>query len=464
LKKIQLSKKAISSIAITSIVLTLIAGAAITGTLLALNFRANDVEYITYQEALDIASAIPEVATFIQENDIDSVTANRVDAVWKVEFFATGFNYTGDPYYWMNYAYVEINAINGEVIYYIVQSPQEPNLTEVQVLNTVLAIPEIGHWFIWNPDANPTLMYDGYELWYVNIYANYTLGYAMAIVSDLNNTVLWYELYDPANDAIHTEAEIITIVETLPEVQTWIVNNPTYDRYVSYRVIWEEINTTESKISKENLESSVLNATGGTWYVDYYSRTSADFIKVRVDDVTGEVISIDTVIVPQLTEAEAIAYASAVPDVADYLENKTIYISIEFNEYYGYWYIQFHNDIIYDEYAYVEVADPSGEILYYEIHDMPDPINTPQWAIDIVLAVEEVQLWIEVIENYTTHATFHDGKWFVDIVYIYVNGTGDFPSTIFAYEAIVDDLTGEILHLLGRELMLPCCSMEVKTA
>ncbi|MHA1501457.1 MAG: hypothetical protein ACTSSB_06370 [Candidatus Heimdallarchaeota archaeon] len=88
MKKIKLSKKAISSLAITSIVVSLIVGAAVTGTFLALNFNGKDVEYITYQEAIDIASAIPEVATFLEENDIDSVTANRVDAVWVVEFFA----------------------------------------------------------------------------------------------------------------------------------------------------------------------------------------------------------------------------------------------------------------------------------------------------------------------------------------------------------------------------------------
>jgi len=439
MKKINLSKKAISSLAITSIVVSLIVGAAVTGTFLALNFNGQDVEYITYQEALDIANAIPEVATFLEENDIDSVTAN-------------------------SYAYVEINAINGEIIYYIVQAPREPTLTEIHVLNTVLAIPEIGLWFVWTPDAIPSVWYDGYELWHVNIFANSTLSYTMAIVSDLNDTVLWYELYDPVHDAIHSEAEIIAIVEAQPDVQTWIANNPSYDRHISYRATWEEINDTLLVASKENFESDYYNKTGGIWYVNYDSTTSANFLKVRVDDVTGEVISIETIKIPQLTEVEAIAFASAVPEVADYIENKSIDINIEFNEYYSYWYILFRNDHIYDEYYYVEVADPSGEILSVEFFDMPDPINTPQWAIDIVLAVEEVQLWIDVVENYTTHATYNEGKWFVDIVAIYINGTGEFPSSIFAYEATIDDLTGEILHLLGRELMPPSCSLEVKIA
>ena len=129
MKTKQLPKKAVSSLAITSFIITLIAGAVVTGTLLAVNMSDKDADTITYQEAIDIASSIPEVATFIQENDINSVSANRENDVWIVEFFAENFDYTFGNYYWMNYAHVENNANNGEVIYFIVQSSSEPILT-----------------------------------------------------------------------------------------------------------------------------------------------------------------------------------------------------------------------------------------------------------------------------------------------------------------------------------------------
>ena len=460
MKTKQLPKKAVSSLAITSFIITLIAGAVVTGTLLAVNMSDKDADTITYQEAIDIASSIPEVATFIQENDINSVSANRENDVWIVEFFAENFDYTFGNYYWMNYAYVEINANNGEVIYFIVQSSSEPNLTEQEAINILLDIPEVGDWVDLHGDIFPIAWYDGYELWYVYLFSNATPCYVMSIVSDWNSSVLWYEIFDPLSDAIHTEAEIIAIVEALPEVQDWVSRNPNYERYIYFISTGQDNGTiwsTSEELCKNILEGENFNTTGGIWYVDYYSTTSADFISIIIDDVTGEVISISTMIVPELTEAEVIAIASTIPEVASFLENITYSIFIEFNEYYGYWYIFFWNDHIYEEYAYVEIADPSGEILYYEVHDIEDPNMTAQEVLDILFAVEEIQDWLENITEYFSYANFYEGFWYAGI---YAgNETIAYGNTsIIAYEAVIDDLTGEIVSLTPIELLEPCQS------
>ena len=141
---LKLSNKALSTTIGIVVTASLVVGSIITGTLLARRYQREDI--ISFQEAIDIACAIPEIEIFIEENDIDSISAVLNDTIWIVEFYASGFNYSEDYYYWLNYAYVEINGLTEEVIFFEVFDPQEPNYTEEQILEIATNIPEISTW------------------------------------------------------------------------------------------------------------------------------------------------------------------------------------------------------------------------------------------------------------------------------------------------------------------------------
>ncbi len=378
MKKIKLTNKASTTIAILVILGSIIAGTIVTGTLLTRNRKSDN--YITYQEAIDIASAIPEVAAFIEENDINSVSANLYEETWIVEFFDTNFNYTEDIYCWMNYAYVEIDALTGEVLYYEVYNPSDPNYTDQEIIAIANAIPDIAYW-IENQggDISITAWYDGYELWYVDYWSDMALTYPFVIISNNNGSVVYYEIYDPLENAIHTAEEIIEIVESLEIVQTWITNNPEYDRYINfYETIWLGEDTIQSNpgIAIINLaEVSWINVTGGIWIVDYWTLDEPydNWLSVTVDDITGEVIEILQNLIPTLTEQEVITIAESQPEVSAFLASLTSYSTyVWFDNYYGYWNVFFENDFNYEEYATVDIIDATGEIFYYYINNRPN--------------------------------------------------------------------------------------------
>jgi len=167
MKKINLSKRGNTFVIISMIMSAVLAGSTVlAGTLIA--NQINEQQTISYQEAIDIASSIPEIATFIEENDISSVFANLYEDIWIVEFFAGNVNYTEDFYGWLNYAYVEIDATTGEVLYYDVYSPSTPNYTESEIIDIANAIPEISAWLEVHEDADVFAWFDGYDSWIVD--------------------------------------------------------------------------------------------------------------------------------------------------------------------------------------------------------------------------------------------------------------------------------------------------------
>ncbi len=455
MKQIKLTKKASTTVVLSVIIGSIIAGAIVTGTLLARNRKNND--YITFQEAIDIASAIPEVAAFIEENDINSVSANRYEEKWIVEFFDDNFNYTEDVYCWMNYAYVEIDALTGEILYYEVFNPSEPNYIEQEIIAIANAIPEIVFW-IENQGGDITISawYDGYELWYVDYWSDAIRTYPFVIISNRNGSVVYYEIYDPLENANHTTEEIIEIVESLGIVQTWITNNPEYGRDINYYdTIWFGNCSLQSSLglAKTNLvEVNYINLTGGIWIVDYWALDNPydNWLSVTIDDETGEVAEIRQSLIPTLTEQEAIAIAESQPEVSAFLAGLTSYsINVWFDSFYGYWNVFFENDFNYQEYATVDIIDATGEIFYYYINDLPDPNLTGEEALTIALAEQEVQDWISTISEYETYIGFFEGLWNVD--FVIDNRTladGLIPQDgIIGISVIIDDATEEVVEV-----------------
>jgi len=455
MKQNSLTKKASTTIVIVFILGTIVTSAIITGALIARDIRLNN-DYITFQEAIDIASSVPEVAVFLEENDISSVSANLIENKWIVEFYADNFTYAEDIYYWMNYAYIEINAITGEVLYFVVYSPTKPNYTEQEIIAIADAIPEIAEW-IENQggDISVNAWYDGYELWYVDYWSDNLRTYPFVIISNRNGSVVYYEIYDPLDNAIHTEEEIIEIVEALEIVQQWIALNPEYGITINfYETIWFRDNTflkSTNTVYLDTIKTKIIEEDTPIWIVDYWALDNPyeKWISITVDDITGEVIDIMQSLVPNLTFEEAVSIAESHPEISAFLDSLTLYsVSAVFDSFYGYWYVYFENMYNYNEYATVDIIDATGEIFYYYICDLPDPNLTGEEALVIALANQEVQDYIETIDDYEVYMCYDAGYWYIDLIDSILTFNGSLiPGEILGIRVVIDDITEEVIEV-----------------
>jgi hypothetical protein len=447
MKILNLSKRGNTFVVISMIITTVLAGSTVlAGTLIANNI--NNQQTISYQEAIDIASSVPEVAAFIEENDITSVSADLYEDVWIVEFYAGNVNYTEDFYCWLNYAYVEIDATTGEVLYYDVYSPSEPNFTESEIIDIANAIPEISAWLDVHEDACVFAWFDGYDSWIVDYYDEYYSAYV--IISNIDGSVIYYDVYDPYEGAIHTPEEIIIIVEALPEVQNWTLENPDYEIYIYYSGTMYE-NYTAWDEPTEQIDC-YCNTTDNVWFVDYWAIGTFpeyDWISIVVSDETEDILSIIQKKEAQLTETEVIAIAEAVPEVQAFIETLDSYeIYAWFDDYSGCWYVYINSLIYYQDYAYVEILDETAEVLYFEIYDEPDPQMTPEQIEAIANATPEVIAFRATFTISEESVSYWDGQW----SFIILGGTGSPLVVTNGLEVIVDDATGIILEIL--EMMI----------
>ncbi|NPE08744.1 MAG: hypothetical protein GNW80_10730 [Asgard group archaeon] len=451
MKQKTLSKRASTTLVISLILATLVTSAILTGTLIARNQRLNP-DYITYQEAIDIASAIPEVATFLEENEISSVSANRIDEKWIVEFYADNFTYAEDIYYWMNYAYVEIDALTSDVLYFAVYTPSKPNYTEQEIIAIANAIPEIAEWLDSQAgDISINAWYDGLELWYVDYWSDTIRSYPFVIISNNNGSVIFYEIYDPLENAIHTEEEIIVIVEALAEVQQWIVFNPEFGRTINYYdTIW--FGNESFLKSANNFATKNIDVNAGVWIVDYWALDNPyqNWISITVDDETGEVVDITKSLAPNLTFDEVIAIAESQPEVSTFLDSLSLYgVSAVFDSFYGYWYVYFENIYNYNEYAKVDIIDATGEIFYYYIHDLPNPNLTGEEALAIALSDPEVQDWLATVTGYEVYMCFDEGFWYIDLIDdILTFNESLIPGETIGIRIVIDDVTEEVIDVI----------------
>ncbi|NHJ85984.1 MAG: hypothetical protein FK734_11015 [Asgard group archaeon] len=435
MKSLLKSNKASATVIVSVLALCVITGGVIVGAY----FAKNRVTYITYQEALNIASSIPEVAEFIENNDITSVSAERVDAVWIAEFYADQLNYTADYTRWQNYAIVKIDAITGYVMYYQIYDPNNPHYTEEEIIQIANSISEISDWL--DEQAYEVFInawFDGYDnYWYVEYYANGSSSQAMVIISDLTGEVIEYNIYDPFANATKTKEEIISIVEDVPEVQAWFIDNPTYYCYVDF------------------YDEPYYNSTSldGFWVVEYYAyhETRGSWIIVYVDDLSGDILAIDQSYEPQLTEEEVILIASLEPEVAEFLLNLTEYrTSVWYNEYCATWSVYFENSYNFYEYAIIDIDDATASVLSYEIN-IPEEHNlTGEEVYAIAIAIPEVQSWLDEIGEYFTYIGCRNGLWYVDF-FINNNSLGNLTippeGLIVSYNIVIEDATGLVIEI-----------------
>ena len=440
----KMSKKATTTIAITLIAVFLATGAITAGTIIARNHINSNS--ISYQEAIDIASAIPDVAEFIELHEITSVYAQKMDTYWIVEFYADNYNYSSNLYCWINYAYVEIDATTGEVLYYIVYTNQDPNFTEDEIIQIANSIPEIAEWLLEQGAVDIYAWYDGYEYWYVDYYTMYG-AYAYVCISNIDGSVIYYEIFEDYYGPIHTEEEIITLVEALPEVIDWIAENPIFERYIwFYDIIWFEDNNTDYR------ESYPGNTTNGYWAVDYIAcyENDTEWLSINVDDLTLEILAIYEDYDPTKTEEEIITIALAIPEVNAFINNLTTYtIFTYFDSFSRYWTVIIQNELNYCEYAYIYIDDLTGEVTYLFINDLPDPLMTVEEVLIIAYAQPEVQDFIANVTDYVQSIGFCEGLWYVNFYpnITYYNQTNGTEYT-FGLCVVIDDATGEVVEII----------------
>jgi len=351
----------------------LIGSLSLAGTMTVKNREGTvTTETIDEQQAINIASAVPEVAAFLESYPNASIDTYLFETFWVVEFFAMPIEVEESFYYGYNYAYVEIDAVTGEVLYYEVFEHVEPTYTESEILAIANAVPEIATWLAEQTEVETYVWFDGYEFWFVDYYT--PESWAWVVISDKDGSVDYYDIYYPYAGANHTKDEIIAIVEALPEVQAWIAENPDYEMVVTFisPTYWDE------SIDFENFTEIVDDSFGffgvneSLWYVDFWAWDNnslwGKWLGVTIDDTTGEVLAIEQTVEPTLTAEEVLAIAEAIPEIQAFLASLPSYeTSVWFDSFTGYWYVDFWDNENWMNYAFIEIDDASGEVTYFEI-------------------------------------------------------------------------------------------------
>ncbi len=404
------SKHGNTFVIISMIMTAVLAGTSVlTGSLIANNLR--NKQSLSFQDAIDIASSIPEVANFIEENDVTSVSTNLIDNIWIVEFYTGNINYTEDFYCWLNYAYIEIEASTGEVLYYEVYSPLTPNYTESEIIDIANAIPEISTWLDVHENACFFAWFDGYSSWIIDYYDEYYS--ACVIISNIDGSVISFDIYEPFEGALHTPEEIILIVEVLSEVQNWILENPDNEINIYYSDIMYDNYTTWSEPTKQM--NCYYNITDNVWFIDYWTIETFpknSWISIVVCDETEDILSIIQNKEAQLTKTEVIAISKAIPEVQSFIETLGSYESYAwFDDYYGLWYVYVNSLTNYQNYAYVEILDETSKVLFFEVFNDPDSQMLPEQIEAIVYAITEFIAFSTIYSINEESVSYWNGQW-----------------------------------------------------
>ncbi|MHA1450602.1 MAG: hypothetical protein ACTSP4_14425, partial [Candidatus Hodarchaeales archaeon] len=268
--------------------------------------------------------------------------------------------------------------------------PSTLNLDANGVLDIVLADDSIAGYVAANPDyytdigLNVYYGDDSWTTWYVSFWTfsdtgNYiettpsdpSIGYissgysyAFASVDDETGEILYVEAY-VWEEATLTEADVLTIASSVPEVQTFITDFPDAEGYAYYDYF-------------------------GTWWV-YYSHPYIweAWVSLYVDDSTGEVHDVDVSqpnIIPALSYQDVIDLVNATPEVINftsYFPNASYYAYYDSYSDEACWYVEisssssvwfgdengdgFPDDNETYESWFFTIADSTGEILdmYY---------------------------------------------------------------------------------------------------
>lgn len=281
---------------------------------------------------------------------------------------------------------------------------KEPTLTEDEVIAIAMAHPDVIEWCENAGDYESFAYYDGLSSWYVDIYPmDWETSGIMLLIDDATGEIL--ELWMPV-EATMTEEEVLAIAEADPQV---IALAAEYD-LVSY-------------VYFDDFEA--------LWCVGFYSELIWDaYAWVIIDDTTGEIIEIFVGVPeapPTMTEAEVmdLVYATAEYATIAGFEGLESYIGV----YDGVWYVSFYSNVIWDVYAYFDIDDATGDILYSECF-VPEilPALTYAEAEAYFLANDQVSGYLATYPDAEYYIGFYDGYWFMTAYTI--DGTEDLYASL----------------------------------
>ncbi|HUT82794.1 MAG TPA: hypothetical protein VMZ29_16480 [Candidatus Bathyarchaeia archaeon] len=427
------SRKGLSPTLILTAIITLLMVSSVFGGLLSLKNQKGE---LSYDEALEIAESIPEVALFLDENDNVNINGKLIDGIWTFEFSIDLLNYIEDEYSWMKYAYVEIDAETGKILYYLVRNPNEPNYTEQEIIDIAQLDPEIVFWRNLYRFIYPTVWYDGFEYWYVNYLHNETDSSAIVVISDLNQSIIHVEIYCRFPGATHSLQEIYSLTEKQSNVIAWKENNP------EYRM---------SGIFTQN-----------RWRINYVSdyniiEGTSDWLYSLVNDTTLDVYLIKyRMWESNHTEQEAIDIALANLEVVSYLSTYNYTIDAEWSDS-GYWGIHFYHEYIKGVCLEVVIDDNYGTINSIEFYNVTFPDMTFTEAYDYAFSISEVIEWLTFGFEYVYTLFYYNNEDYEMELWYFIIGVDTYqnttnitfePDDIIRYDVQFDDNTQEIVYMV----------------
>lgn len=235
-------------------------------------------------------------------------------------------------------------------------------------------------------------------------------------------------------DSILTEAEMIAILESLPEIQEFLTEFVEVDLYLYY--------DGEFKI----------------WYASYFSYDDwMSYAFVTIDDNSGDVIDIDIWIASEetiLTTQEVLDIALSNELVQEFITDHPDYEYSVFYDYYQYWYIDIYADH-YFAWCSVIINDVNGEIVDVFISDY---LVDAQHTVDEILAIAlndinvtqfiidnpDYEYYIYVTEFYDTFNIETPDLWeeSENLLWVVDFYSKDYTDWLSLW---IDDVTGEIV-------------------
>ncbi len=237
-----------------------------------------------------------------------------------------------------------------------------------------------------------------------------------------------------AYDSILTEAEVIAILESLPEIQEFLAEFVEVDLYLYYEY--------EFKI----------------WYASYFSYDDwMSYAFVTIDDNSGDVIDIDIWIASEetiLTTQEVLDIALSNELVQEFITNNPDYEYYVFYDCYQYWYIDIYANN-YFAWCSVIIDDVNGEIVDVFVSDY---LVDAQHTVDEILAIalndfdvqqfiinnSDYEYYIYVTEFYDTFNLEDPTPWegSENLLWVVDFYSNDYMDWILLW---IDDVTGEIV-------------------
>ncbi|MHA2250460.1 MAG: hypothetical protein ACXAD7_08860 [Candidatus Kariarchaeaceae archaeon] len=309
---------------------------------------------------------------------------------------------------------------------------------------------EIGSWLDTLEDYEIYANYDGYSMWWINIWSTTTQDYSYLSVNDTTLEIFDYYIFIPI-PASKTEAEVEALILANNEIANWVREVGNYNTFVYY----------DSQ---------------GNWYVNLHDVVLyQNYASARLDDKTGMVYDVYTHIINTnlsveeiygiLREADLEEFFNDFPDAVVHMYYSGEYRYDDFYEKYdnattvtspsgtepgwnpepaenGRWNIYVYSPTIVEARIEIVIDDETGKtVSRFEERPAVMPKNRVSDVMNIVNSLEEVN---DFKINHTItyeYIYYYDKTW-----YVWLNGEDN--RGYYSYvSALIDDADLEVLDI-----------------